>query len=188
MTIHRLRQKHNDSTLAEMYATPHDHRIYGLGHHVRVEMTIALAQSFIPPAARRSVGDYSCGNGVIAKRIAKDGVRLGDFAPGYPVQGPLEDTLDRLPPVDVYVCSETLEHLNDPAAVLLQIKNRGVERLLLSTPIDNWGDSNAEHYWAWDRAGVESLLSDACWLPRVHVAVDTRPFGDPYCYGLWVCR
>jgi len=186
MTVKRLRPLPSPDELAAMYPAPHDHRIYGRGHHERVEATIALAVENLTEAERGVVGDLSCGNGEIARRIATSpAVHLGDFAPGYEFHGPLEETLAQLDIVDVYVCSETIEHLDDPFGVLLAIREKA-EFLLLSTPIGCWHDANGEHLWAWDREGVEQLLTSAGWALMAFDNVDSTEYGEPYNYGIWV--
>lgn len=187
MTIKRLRDLYHN--LEEMYPAPHDHRIYGRGHHERVEATIMVGKETIPEANRQIVADLSCGNGEIAKRIVIPGgtLILGDFAPGYPIHGPIEETLDvkTFPLVDVFVLSETIEHLEDPLDILLRI-NEVSEYLLLSTPLECWDDGNAEHLWAWDREGVEGMAQTAGWAPLDFCSVDSRAWGEPYLYGIWV--
>src|SRR5690349_20066696 len=145
MTIGRLRPRPTFAELAQMYPAPHDHRIYGRGHHERVEATIALAGKVLDLPNRQigPVGDLSCGNGVIARTLQPFAPlrHLGDFAGGeYQVGeqgyiGPLEQTIELMPEVEVYICSETLEHLDDPVSVLAQIRRKAVH-LLLSTPLE----------------------------------------------------
>lgn len=196
MRRERLRPLPPPEVLAEMYPEPHDHRRWGQGHHDRVEATIALAQRHLDPAERRLVADLSCGNGEIARRICTDqphGLHLGDYAgaemrvgeTGY--LGAIEQTVTMLPLVDVFVCSETIEHLDDPGAVLAMVRTRS-ERLVLSTPLDCWDDTNAEHLWAWDREGVEDLAMRAGW--RVLDYDDEPAFvrlpTEAYTYGIWI--
>lgn len=194
MTVKRLRPLPSPEELAAMYPTPHDHRIYGRGHGERVEATIELALK-IPEEHRRSIGDLSCGNGVIARQIAAPDARLhlGDFATlaltapneiGY--LGTIEETLHLMPAVHTFVCSETLEHLDHPDQVLRLIATKAAW-LVLSTPLDCWEDTNAEHLWAWDRDGVEELLVDNGWCLEYFASVDSRAWGEPYLYGIWVC-
>lgn len=192
----RLRKAHSAALLAEMYAKPHDHRIYGRGHHERVESTIALALSTIEPRERRVVADLSCGNGEIARRLEPEVMYLGDIAvlpaeldgpQTVKCHGPVEDTVHDLPMVDVFVCSETIEHLDDPGKVLALARSKA-DWLVLSTPLECWDDSNAEHYWSWDREGVEDLLKRCGWAPRTFDSVDSREWGEPYLFGIWVAR
>lgn len=181
--IKRLRPYPSHEELAAMYAAPHDHRMYGRGHDERVEATVRLALDEI--AERDYVADLSCGNGEIARRITTRATALGDYAPGYEITGPLEETLLELDFADVYVCSETLEHVDDPEHVLDMIYQRA-RTLLLSTPLECWDDANGEHMWAWDREGVEHLAAKCGWEPQAFTSVDSRTYGEPYLYGIWV--
>ena len=187
--IERLRPKHSDEELAQLYIEPHDHRRYGHGHHLRVETTKVMAQWMAEAAQLTSVADLSCGNGEIATSL-RFGPRLtilGDYAPGYGYTGPLEDTLPRIKEVDLYICSETLEHLDDPTHALFLMRD-AADHLVLTTPINAWGDTNAEHYFAWDREGVESLFTSTGWTPVMFMTVDSTVLGEPYEYGLWGCK
>lgn len=184
--IQRLRSLPVD--LTTLYAEPHDHARYGLGHGLRVEMTIALATRMLQhqQVVFPSVADLSCGNGVIARALGEYPT-LGDFAPGYTICGPLETTILTIAPHDVYVCSETLEHLDDPTSSLNLM--RGVARyLVLTTPLECWDDDNSEHLWAWDREGVEDLLAASQWTPIAHAQLDARVFNEQYLYGIWVAQ
>lgn len=193
--IRRLRPAPTTEQLAAMYPVPHDHRLYGRGHHERVEATIALAKTSIDePFLPRSIGDLSCGNGEIARRLARPGdeLYLGDLAM-LPAEldaagtycGPIEETLSSIPWVDTFVCSETLEHLDDPLAVLGRIRAKA-SALVLSTPLECWEDTNNEHLWAWDREGVETSMRASGWTPEAFTSVDSREYGEPYLYGIWV--
>lgn len=188
--ITRLRPAHTPERLAQIYAEPHDHRRWGHGHYLRVEEMKAHARAV---TGIKSVVDLSCGNGEVARSLGfpDDKTILGDFAPGYPICGPVEATIQQVPRAGVktrlMISGETLEHLDDPAAVLAAFRKKA-GRLVLSTPIDNFGDSNAEHYWAWDQAGVEELMSGAGWTVDRFTDVDSREFGEPYRYGIWTAH
>lgn len=195
MRVERLRPMPTPEQMAAMYPAPHDHRIYGRGHHERVEATIALALAHIAPGERINVADLSCGNGEIARRICEGSplcLHLGDYAgevarPGeHGYLGAVEQTILDLPHVDTYVCSETIEHLDDPGKVLALARSVA-DHLVLSTPIECWDDANGEHLWAWDREGVEDLLKRTGWQPVAFDSVDSRTYGEPYHYGLWIC-
>jgi len=177
----RLRPAHDEATLAEIYAAPHDHTRWE-DHRVRVAVTAAFARTCAGEVQRAA--DLSCGDGTILRAIQAEEHILGDFAPGYPITGPLEETIDRIDPVDVFVCCETLEHLDDPDAVLAAIR-RKTRSLVLSTPVGAWGDNNPEHYWAWGAGAVEDMLASAGFRTAVFATLDFRPAGGPYDFGLW---
>ena len=179
----RLRPAYSSAELASVYAQPHDHTRWH-DHGLRVNVTINMARWYTDVA---SVADLSCGNAAIAKALGAETTILGDYAPGYPFTGPIETTIEQIPDVDLFICSETLEHLDDPDAVLVAIRKK-TRYLILSTPVDAGWDLNPEHYWSWDRRGVEDMLTAAGFSTDVFTAVDTRPGGLYYCFGIWAAR
>lgn len=183
----RLRDMPTADELAQLYAVPHDHMRWD-DHRIRVDVTSALVHHMTRRGAL--VADLSCGDAAIARRLADSHdarLILGDYAPGYEHTGPIEQTIELIPDVDVFICSETIEHLDDPDAVLRQIR-RKTGNLLLSTPDGETDGSNPEHVWGWDAEAVEKMIRDAGFTPIVHTTVDLRPAGDKYAYQIWMCR
>lgn len=181
--ITRLRPAHSPEVLAAMYAVPHDHTRWA-DHMSRVAQTIAWARELLPAPA--SVADLSCGDAAIPLALAAchGRVVLGDLAPGYEVTGPIEETVEDLDPgVDLFVCCETLEHLDHPGAVLAQIRGKA-RHLLLSTPLAEPDAGNPEHYWSWDDAGIATLLRAAGWEWIFYRTID-HPLAT---YQVWGCR
>jgi hypothetical protein len=185
--IKRLRPKWSDEELKKIYSQPHDHYRFGRGHDVRVKVTIEILKDMAYQISAKSGADLSCGNAAILNSLDLKNKYLGDFASGYEYQGPLEKTILEVPKVDIYVCSETLEHLDEPEYALHLIRQKS-KSLVLSTPIEQWNDTNQEHYWAYDRQGVEELLLGSGWKPDVFLFLDTQVFGEPYKYGIWGCK
>jgi hypothetical protein len=181
----RLRPAYGADELARLYAAPHDHRRWR-DHHLRVNATIQVA-NWLCEYGVQTAADLSCGNGAVLSAIPARQRYLGDFAPGHELAGPIEDTIEQIPPVDLFVCSETIEHLDDPDVVLKAVRSKS-DHLVLSTPVDAWDDDNPEHYWAWSRDGVEDMLTAAGFQVVVYTAVDFRPSGLPYEFGIWGCR
>ena len=187
MTRRRLRPAYSPEQLQSLYRTPHDHSRWP-DHHLRVNVTVQVARWLVRDKAVESAADLSCGDGYVLGQVPARRKFYGDLAPGYEFQGPIDKTLTELPhDVDLFVCSETLEHLDDPDAALAGIRTRA-RQLVLSTPVDAWSDDNPEHYWAWSRADVEDMLAAAGWGQHVYTAVDFRPIGLPYCFGIWGAR
>jgi hypothetical protein len=126
---------------------------------------------------------------------------LGDFAapePGrktWPTEfdyvGPIEDTVAQLyrarrgNPVDVFVLSETIEHLEVPDLVLAQVRNVA-RQLLLSTPIGEVkpppGAGNPEHIWGWNQEDVRVMLDAAGWMAEERVDL---LLPGTYSYQIW---
>lgn len=180
----RLRPAHKADTLASIYATPHNHSKWN-DHKLRVALTAQFAYLLTGPVD--TAADLSCGDGVILNALRVGTRYLGDYAPGYPITGPLEDTIDQLPMVDLFVCCETLEHLDDPDLALKKIRGK-TKALVLSTPVDAFGDRNPEHYWAWSRDAVEVMLAAAGFTVTAYTAIDCRPSESEYQFGVWHCR
>lgn len=167
----RLRENPTDAELAEWYARPHDADLWGHGHRIRVDATVALGAGAVEPTPRFVV-DLSCGNGEIAERLADHfdcGKILGDLAPGYELTG---DLLDTIPKVAerletnrkvLFVLSETIEHVPDPGMVLEKIP-LVADQLILSTPIDDEGGT-PEHIWSFSIGDVLELLEQTDWIP-----------------------
>lgn len=180
----RLRPAHTAERLARIYATPHQHSKW-LDHKVRVAVTAQFAHAL---AGRAATGaDLSCGDGTILSSLDVGERFFGDFAPGYPYAGPIDDTIDQIPLVDLYVCCETLEHLDDPDRTLRLIRGKA-KTLVLSTPVDAFQDTNEEHYWSWSRTGVEAMLGEAGFTVVSYCELDFRPSGGEYSFGVWYCR
>lgn len=184
--VKHLRGPHSPEYLAQMYAAPHNHHLFGRGHAERVAATIELANNLIGEMGYASGADLSCGNGYILQNLNVVQAYYGDMAPGYPITGPLESTLPNLPDVDIYVCSETLEHVADPLRVLKLIRQTA-NSLVMSTPIGCWDDSLDEHYWAWSQEGIETMQRLAGWSSWGFTNVDSTAYGEPYNYGIWAC-
>lgn len=180
MRRERLRPAWPADELARIYATPHDHRHWG-DHQARVDVTIAVGCRLAGPGVE-TAADLSCGNGSILSTLPAQVRHFGDLAPGYDITGPIEQTIFEIPDVDLFVCCETLEHLDDPDTVLKQIRDK-TRMLLLSTPVDAWDDGNLEHYWAWDRNAVEHMLTTAGFQVAEYTEV-----APSYRFGIWGCK
>lgn len=180
----RLRPAYTPEQLASLYAKPHDHTQW-VDHLIRVDVTIAIARGLAGQPV--TAADLSCGDAAIVKALDPRRSYLGDYAPGYELHGPIEETIHEIPRVDLFVCSETIEHLDDPDKVLKEIRGRAAS-LVLSTPVDCWNDPNPEHYHAWDREAVEEMLTAAGWQVAYYNALDLRPLTGAYCFGIWACR
>lgn len=153
----------------------------------------------------RTAADLSCGDGALLNMISRHLTRavLGDLN-GVPVSaavscraqvletiGPaaLPDSLEHLEPVDLFILSETLEHMDDPDDLLARIGD--VARyLFLSTPLNEETSSgNTEHYWSWGQDDVHRMLEAAGWSPlelELLRPESTRHMPGAYTYQLWL--
>lgn len=184
----RLRPTPTQDELDKLYAKPHNHLDFA-DHRVRVDVTSAIAHSMLPQGG--TVADLSCGDALIARRLEDShGARmiLGDYAAGYEYTGPIEETIHKLDDksVDLFICSETIEHLDDPDAVLAAIRAK-THRLLLSTPSGEMDDSNPEHVWGFDPEDVGGMLLIAGFHPEIFTLLDLRLSGFVYAFQIWAC-
>lgn len=164
MTRIRLRAAYSPDELQRLYREPYDCFERGADHIERVMVTAGLAAGALARFGLSSAADLSAGTGAVllnAARLSGRGVQLhqSDLVehPDLDDHGPIEQTLDRCPEVDLFVCSETLEHLDDPDAVLRRIADRS-RYLILSTPDGERNTVNPEHYWGWGTDDVRAML------------------------------
>lgn len=184
----QLRPFYSEAEHARIYDHDYDHTRWG-DHLERVAVTAGLVAGAMRRYRLDTVADLSCGDGQIvmqAQRMNFTGQTfLGDLRPGFPYTGPIEKTLDEIPQVDLFVCSETLEHVEDPDTLLARI--RGSARfLVLSTPDGETGTDNPEHYWGWDRDAIREMLETAGWEPLTLLTLNAPP--SYYTFQIWLAR
>lgn len=172
-------------------------------HVERVKASVDLIRRY--SGSIRTAADLSAGDGAILRGLSGlDRVWVGDlngvdqFQRGWDgsttevtalAPGALPGSLEYLPlPVDLYVLSETLEHMDDPDGLLRALVGRS-RYLFVSTPVAEQGNGNPEHYWSWNQADVHRMLQDAGWSAMecqiLHPA-STRHLPDAYTYQLWM--
>lgn len=161
--IKRLRPKYTDDELRRIYSTPHQHARWK-DHRVRVDTTIALAR-VLDDVIINSIADLSCGDSVIPVSIRDKyfpGAKLylGDFAEGYSFTGPIEETIKQIPEVDLYVCSESIEHWDMHPEETLKLISTKANYVIVTTPLEERID-NPEHYWYSDKEGISDCLTSA---------------------------
>lgn len=200
MTRRRLRTAYTSERLAEVYSRPYDHTAWP-DHILRVSETVSLTRWLISSVGILSAADLACGDGAVldglADLIPEQARYYGDLATRLSMRGsevargPIEQTIEIIPPVDLAILTEAVEHLDNPDSVLKLLRGKA-QHLILSTPVGMQpgmsDESNPEHYWQWERADVEEMMTAAGWLPGVYQEIDLRPGGGWYSFGLWVAR
>ena len=109
----RLREAMSWPALAQICMYPHDHTRFD-DHVIRVAQLIKLGAKLYP-APRAVIADLACGDATIGRALEPETLLLGDFAPGYPICGPIEETLTQVDHADLWIFTEIVEHL-DPAS------------------------------------------------------------------------
>lgn len=205
MTRIRLRDARPEGEAAfyaERYPAGYQHDCWP-DHVERVKASADLIEKY--RSRIRSAADLSCGDGALLNMISRHLTRavLGDLN-GVPVSAAvscrapvletvggvlLPDSLAHLEPVDLFILSETLEHVDDPDELLLRIGD--VARyLFVSTPVEEHEEAgNPEHYWSWGTGDVYDMLVDAGWEPlerQILVPQSTLSIPHAYHYQLWL--
>jgi len=182
----RLREKHTPEMLAELYDGVYDHRKWA-EHVARVDWTIRRLQHFIDlrPEITRVV-DLSCGDGAILNGLNVPNKVFGDIVPAdHLTIAPIAAEIAvRYMTGDLLICSETLEHLDDPDQFLRDAQEN-FKFIAITTPLgESDPEKNYEHYWGWDLIGVNKMLRITQWYPLVE---ETLPL-DYYTYQFWIAR
>lgn len=160
MFIHRNMPSYTEAELREIYSVPWEMNPHWHDHHLRRRATLEVAQRIMPRVS--SAADLSAGDAWFAEQFPALDWHLGDFAPGLYYEGPIEETIELIPDVDLFFLCETLEHLDDPRRVLEQIRQRA-HFMVLSTPLMNGPDGNPQHYWAWDAEAILQMVREHGW-------------------------
>lgn len=188
----RLREAYSPDGLAELYREPYDCFERGADHIERVMVTAGLAAGAMARFGLSSAADLSAGTGAVLLNAAKLSGRdvhlyQSDLVEHQDLDdhGPIEQTLDRCPEVDLFVCSETLEHLDDPDAVLLRIAQKA-RYLVLSTPDGERDTVNPEHYWGWGSEDVRAMLHGSGFRPLSLLKFTPTPLY--YTFQIWLAE
>jgi len=178
----QLRPFYSPQELTEVYSKQYDSSSW-VDHQLRITYTADILRIMNP----KNVADLSCGDGLIVTQagLIPNSV-MGDYTPGWDEQGRIEETIHSLrdDTVDVFLLSETLEHVEDPDALLYAIR-RKAKRLLLSTPNGEDDDRNPQHYWGWDTNDIDRMLRAADWHYRVPTLFCPPP--GYYTFQIWMC-
>lgn len=185
--MRRLHGPYTDTQLAELYQHPWSADSNSDDHRLRIAMTIQMGKWIVEREGLTTGADLSCGDGQILRSLGLQDITLGDLAPGYPLCGQITETVRGVGVVDIYVLSETIEHVEDPAGLLCLLR-RHCRHLLLTTPDDETNDCNPEHIWGWTRDEMRCMLIEAGFTPILTGGVDFRALGYLYSYQLWVAR
>lgn len=176
----RLRPAYTEAELKDLYSEPHQHAGWK-DHRIRVQATIALASWF---ENITSVADLSAGDATIINAINASEKYIGDFAPGYELTGAIDDTIEQIPMVDLFICSETIEHLDDPEKTLAKIRAK-TKAIIITTPDGENNNGNPQHYWGWDKQGVQELLESVGFQPVIFNSLQFIESGYVYNYQMW---
>lgn len=156
----KLRPFHTADQLKQLYGGVYDPNRWP-EHRRRIARTIEIAQDIINMHDVVTIADYSCGDGAVTNGlvISRQGsIEATDVGKGDP---PIEQMVETMPYVDLFICTETIEHLEAPWTVLEWIATKA-KRILLSTPLDeSVMIGNYEHYWSFTQWDVSTILAQS---------------------------
>lgn len=183
----RLRPKHTDEMIAELYDHVYDHTKWD-EHKIRIDWTIRRLNMWLQITSDVvRVADLSCGDGAILRGLHDPLERVyGDlvFAEHLDVIGDIMDTVDTISSGDLLICSETLEHLDDPN-LFLRRAAKNFKYIAITTPLGETDpEKNYEHYWGWDTYGIAETLEICNWSPFFLETLNL-PY---YTYQFWIAR
>lgn len=162
-------------------------------HRGRLELavdTVCLVIDYLEHLDRPSlrVVDLGCGDGGLLQLLQSSRCGAGVIARGYDFQpsnaagwgerGVRAESLNFIDNwsevlhADVYVCTEVLEHLEDPHHLLRRVRARNAALVCSSPHDEHEGSIDASHNWAWDFPGYRALVDDADFDTVHHMTVD----------------
>lgn len=170
-----------------MYARPHnsEHSVF---HQTRIEATILAVKALCLAHEPAKFADLSCGDAKIARAVSHlcDGQYLGDLAPGYQYHGAIEHTVGYVDVVDVFVLSETIEHVADPQWLLDELATV-THNLVLTTPLDEQAEArNPEHVWSFTGQDINDMLYQAGFSIREGSVLHLKQYGCEYDFQIWI--
>lgn len=181
--MRKLRRFYDAAELRRIYATRYNSSEWP-EHTRRIAFTADLAQEIITKHGLTSLADLSCGDASLTSKLRGiDDFHLRDFTDAGDDILTLLAALPR--PVDLFICTETIEHLEAPWTALERIAPK-TKWLVLSCPNDERHDGNWEHYWSFDQNDVLGMLSQSGFTEPKYAGL-WEP-GWEYDYQIWTAR
>lgn len=187
-TRQRVRPAWSPEQLAALYSETHCYTGW-LDHRLRVPVTTQVINWMLAENEWSAAADLSAGDGFMLEASTAQRKVFGDLVDsgsGTQLVGAVEDTIHQVD-VDLLVCAETIEHLDDPDGFLKVARSR-VKGAVFSTPVGSWNDPTPGHYWAWSRQGVEEMFADAGFAPVTYLELSWTQPDLPHTFGIWGCK
>lgn len=157
-------------------------------HIPRMEKTVEIVNHMFDEGLINSATDLGAGDGGMLALINRPDVTWGyDFQPANIVKAAERGVNvmyanfvdDDVRIGDLAICTEVIEHLEDPHGFLARLAPQ-VRWLVCSSPQNETIDWHAaEHAWAWDKEGYVTMLTNAGFY--VSNSFDVIPFQVHLC-------
>lgn len=184
--MRKLRRFYGLEELRQVYGHPYQPHLHA-EHTQRLEYTAMVADALINNHGIQTAADLSAGDRTLVHRLG--GEARFDRVVTHDLSDDGRDifvALLELEPVDLFLLTETVEHLEAPWDLLEQVwwKTRW---LLLTCPLtEPPGTGNWEHYWSFDLVDLRAMLEQAGY---VDLEVDTLSGSNwTYTYQIWTAR
>lgn len=182
----KLRPFWSADKLRELYAHEHNPDAWP-EHGARIARTIEIAQDVINREDVRNIADYSCGSCRIIDGLKMWNAASYDISDVQRGDPSIEERVLTMPYTDLFLCTETIEHLESPWTVLEYIAMR-TKWLVLSTPLDEDPNiGNYEHYWSFTQWDIATILDQSGFIDCKFEALGPMP-GWTYTYQIWTAR
>lgn len=179
----RLRPAWPDDELRALCSERHVYT-HWRDHALRVPMTTELCRWMLKENGWTSAADLACGEGYMLKNCGAKDMTFGDVTRGWQLSGPIEQTIHDVSEHDLLICTEVLEHMDDPDH-FLELARDKFKGIVVSTPVGSWEDDTPGHYWAWDGIEIEDMLASSGWTVKVRTGLDFEDPGLPHTFGIW---
>lgn len=150
-------------------------------HRPRLMQVLAYLHSILQP--NMTICDFGCGNGGLIREIQKE---FPNKIWGYDLQPTnIQDAFEKgtgkhnifykdfineecaFP--DIAICTEVLEHLVDPDAFLVKLKDNGVKYIIASSPDYETESYHAPfHLWVFTGDSYKEMFYNAGWIVDIH--------------------
>lgn len=180
--MRKLRRFYDPAELKRIYAETYDPTRWD-EHVRRIDHTQVIASRLVERERLLTGADLSCGDASIIRSLGLIDIVTNDItSSGLSINEVVRD----IAPVDLFICTETIEHLEAPWTVLERIAER-TKWLILSTPLDeDAAIGNWEHYWSFELIDVRQMLNDAGFTDLRCTIISE--LGWTYAYQLWIAR
>lgn len=179
----KLRRFMTDEEMKANYAHQYNHTAWP-EHKIRVRETIRFISQLMTDKGLTTAADMSCGDGAVMRGLTLDRGITGDIS----ITGiDVVDAVRAMEPVDLYICTETIEHVREPWTLLEEIAKK-TRWIVLSTPLNEPASvGNWEHYWSFTEHDISSLLVQSGFhVPERYIVIHGENW--TYAYQTWAAE